>query len=484
MKKLSIVLSLLAFMASTLIAQNDIPRISKMGPQIIKYDTFSEQYLTSEREHKFNYYDETEIEDIHMSVILYSDNSFRMDSILYYDDNGDMWLKYEPFYDDPNGNITLWICSIWNTDDYWDEYWKREYTYDSNGNLTSYARIGFDTNIHDWKHEYTYDSNGNLTLEIYSLKDTDLNYWYKDHKDMYTYDSNGNLTLSIRSNWGNNDWEILGEDEYTYDSNGNLTLHVHSDWNDELNDWELRWKNDYTYDSNGNLTLEIYSNWNNELNDWELRWKSEYTYASNGNPSLRVSFDWNTGFYEWEVNSKSEYTYDSNGNLTFEIYSDWNDELNDWEFLGEDEYTYDSNGNLTLKIDYEYMKDEYTYDSNGNRSLRVKFDWNTDLNDWELRYTSEWYWSQISEVGELNINDIFTVFPNPTSGNLSIKGEVFLNQHVILEMTNLRGQSVYSNKLLLTNIDHNIILPKLPKGMYLLTIKANNINSTQKIFIE
>ena len=224
MKKLTIVLSLLAFLASTLIAQNDIPRFSKMGPQIIKHDTFSEQYLTSEREHKFNYYDETEIEDINMSVNLYSDNSFRLDSILGYD-----------YYSISNGL--------------------------------------------DWKKEYTYDSNGNLTLWIYSI-------------------------------------------------------------------------------------------WNADLNDWEVRWKSEY------------------------------------------------------------------------------------------------------------------YWSIPSEVGELNINDIFTVFPNPTSGNLSIKGEVFLNQHVILEMTNLRGQSVYSNKLFLTNIDHNIILPKLPKGMYLLTIKANSINSTQKIFIE
>ena len=224
MKKLTIVLSLLAFLASTLIAQNDIPRFSKMGPQIIKHDTFSEQYLTSEREHKFNYYDETEIEDINMSVNLYSDNSFRLDSILGYD-----------YYSISNGL--------------------------------------------DWKKEYTYDSNGNLTLWIYSI-------------------------------------------------------------------------------------------WNADLNDWEVHWKSEY------------------------------------------------------------------------------------------------------------------YWSIPSEVGELNINDIFTVFPNPTSGNLSIKGEVFLNQHVILEMTNLRGQSVYSNKLFLTNIDHNIILPKLPKGMYLLTIKANSINSTQKIFIE
>ena len=255
MKKLTIVLSLLAFLASTLIAQNDIPRFSKMGPQIIKHDTFSEQYLTSEREHKFNYYDETEIEDINMSVNLYSDNSFRLDSILGYD--------------------------------------------------------------------------------YYSI------------------------------------------------SNG------------------LDWKKEYTYDSNGNLTLWIWSNWDTDLNDWELSEKYEYTYASNGN----------------------------------------------------------------LTLDKESW-------------------WDTDLNDWEVHWKSEYYWSIPSEVGELNINDIFTVFPNPTSGNLSIKGEVFLNQHVILEMTNLRGQSVYSNKLFLTNIDHNIILPKLPKGMYLLTIKANSINSTQKIFIE
>ncbi|MBT6671504.1 MAG: T9SS type A sorting domain-containing protein, partial [Lentimicrobiaceae bacterium] len=145
------------------------------------------------------------------------------------------------------------------------------------------------------------------------------------------------------------------------------------------------------------------------------------------------------------------------------IESIWDTDLNDWGLRKKYEYTFDSNGNLTL--------DKESW-------------WDTDLNDWEVHWKSEYYWSIPSEVGELNINDIFTVFPNPTSGNLSIKGEVFLNQHVILEMTNLRGQSVYSNKLFLTNIDHNIILPKLPKGMYLLTIKANSINSTQKIFIE
>ncbi len=409
MKKLTIVLSLLAFLASTLIAQNDIPRFSKMGPQIIKHDTFSEQYLTSEREHKFNYYDETEIEDINMSVNLYSDNSFRLDSILGYD-----------YYSISNGL--------------------------------------------DWKKEYTYDSNGNLTLWIYSIWNADLNDWEVYQKLELTYDSNGNQTLDIESFWNTdlNDWEVNSKSEYTYASNGNLTLVIESWWNADLNDWGLREKYEYTYDSNGNLTLVISSIWNTDLNDWEGFWKYEYTYASNGNQTLWIWSIWDTDLNDWELSEKYEYTYASNGNLTLRIRSVWNTGGN-WDFYYRNEYTYDSNGNLTL--------DKESW-------------WDTDLNDWEVHWKSEYYWSIPSEVGELNINDIFTVFPNPTSGNLSIKGEVFLNQHVILEMTNLRGQSVYSNKLFLTNIDHNIILPKLPKGMYLLTIKANSINSTQKIFIE
>ena len=408
MKKLTIVLSLLAFLASTLIAQNDIPRFSKMGPQIIKHDTFSEQYLTSEREHKFNYYDETEIEDINMSVNLYSDNSFRLDSILGYD-----------YYSISNGL--------------------------------------------DWKKEYTYDSNGNLTLWIWSNWDTDLNDWELSEKYEYTYDSNGNLTLVISSIWNTGgNWDFYYRNEYNYDSNGNLTLYVSSRWNADINDWEGFWKYEYTYDSNGNQTLWIWSIWDTDLNDWELSEKYEYTYASNGNLTLRIRSVWNTGG-NWDFYYRNEYTYDSNGNLTLDIESIWDTDLNDWGLRKKYEYTFDSNGNLTL--------DKESW-------------WDTDLNDWEVHWKSEYYWSIPSEVGELNINDIFTVFPNPTSGNLSIKGEVFLNQHVILEMTNLRGQSVYSNKLFLTNIDHNIILPKLPKGMYLLTIKANSINSTQKIFIE
>ena len=442
MKKLTIVLSLLAFLASTLIAQNDIPRFSKMGPQIIKHDTFSEQYLTSEREHKFNYYDETEIEDINMSVNLYSDNSFRLDSILGYD-----------YYSISNGL--------------------------------------------DWKKEYTYDSNGNLTLWIYSIWNADLNDWEVYQKFEYTYDSNGNQTLDIESFWNAdlNDWGLREKYEYTYDSNGNLTLRVDYAWNTAVNDWDNTWKEEVTYDANGNRTLDIESIWNTDLNDWEVHWKYEYNYDSNGNLTLVISSIWNTGG-NWDFYYRNEYNYDSNGNQTLWIWSIWDTDLNDWGLRKKDEYTYASIGNQTLVIVIESIWDtdlndwglrkkyEYTFDSNGNLTLDKESWWDTDLNDWEVHWKSEYYWSIPSEVGELNINDIFTVFPNPTSGNLSIKGEVFLNQHVILEMTNLRGQSVYSNKLFLTNIDHNIILPKLPKGMYLLTIKANSINSTQKIFIE
>ncbi|MBT7621993.1 MAG: hypothetical protein HN593_06105, partial [Lentimicrobiaceae bacterium] len=220
MKKLTIVLSLLAFLASTLIAQNDIPRFSKMGPQIIKHDTFSEQYLTSEREHKFNYYDETEIEDINMSVNLYSDNSFRLDSILGYD-----------YYSISNGL--------------------------------------------DWKKEYTYDSNGNLTLWIYSIWNADLNDWEVYHKFEYTYDSNGNQTLDIESFWNTdlNDWEFYQKFEYTYDSNGNQTLDIESFWNADLNDWVFYYRSEYTYDANGNQTLRVDYAWNTAVNDWDNTWK-------------------------------------------------------------------------------------------------------------------------------------------------------------------------------------------------------------------
>jgi hypothetical protein len=163
--------------------------------------------------------------------------------------------------------------------------------------------------------------------------------------------------------------------------------------------------------------------------------------------------------YSW----KGGGTHNENGNWILWYEYLWNADINDWGFSNKIEYTYDVNENLMLKL---------------------KSAWDTDISDWVLYLKEEYYYSETSEINEVTNNEAFTIFPNPTSGNLNIIGEGSLNQNVTLDLTNLNGQLIYSNQFYLTNIDHNIILPKLPKGMYLLTIKANNINSTQKIFIE
>ena len=92
-------------------------------------------------------------------------------------------------------------------------------------------------------------------------------------------------------------------------------------------------------------------------------------------------------------------------------------------------------------------------------------------------------------VQNVGISGSIALVPNPNKGSFTIKGSVgtIANQEVIVEITDMVGQVVYSSKLNARNgqLDEHISLSNtLANGMYLLTLKSQNANSVFHFVLE
>lgn len=109
-------------------------------------------------------------------------------------------------------------------------------------------------------------------------------------------------------------------------------------------------------------------------------------------------------------------------------------------------------------------------DFNGNNAFDGKID---DVAIWDRVLTP----SEISAIWignptntkKISKNVDFSVYPNPTSGNLTLRYKDFLNKKI--SVTNSFGQNVYNT--FLTSISSDVDLSFLPKGIYVLNIFDN-----------
>lgn len=191
------------------------------------------------------------------------------------------------------------IESLWSNDYYYEynsnnqmtlmrygDDFETTYMYDSDGNLILVSN----TNKNDI---YTYDNNGNKTS--YTSKRYQLN------RNRYTYSYNHqNLMASILSEyWSDSKWKLasLGNIEYnsnnqkiairysnridtlTYDSNGNKTSYLIKFLFG--NNWVNKYQHIYTYNSNGNIIQYLIRYFNDEYGDKESSFTFEYNTNSN-----------------------------------------------------------------------------------------------------------------------------------------------------------------------------------------------------------
>jgi hypothetical protein len=94
-------------------------------------------------------------------------------------------------------------------------------------------------------------------------------------------------------------------------------------------------------------------------------------------------------------------------------------------------------------------------------------------------------------VGVNNVNGAnsdLSLVPNPNKGDFTVKGNlsVAADQEVTLEVTNVIGQVVYTNKVVAHggNINEHIKLSNLTNGMYLMSVRSGDDKSVFHFVIE
>lgn len=88
------------------------------------------------------------------------------------------------------------------------------------------------------------------------------------------------------------------------------------------------------------------------------------------------------------------------------------------------------------------------------------------------------------ENGTMNNIDL-TVFPNPNNGNFQIFGQNLTNGEVNIEVHNIIGQLVYSNREIVSNgqLSHTINLKDASKGLYIIKLKVGESYISSKVLI-
>ncbi|NOZ47213.1 MAG: T9SS type A sorting domain-containing protein [Chlorobi bacterium] len=88
------------------------------------------------------------------------------------------------------------------------------------------------------------------------------------------------------------------------------------------------------------------------------------------------------------------------------------------------------------------------------------------------------------EIDEISEIKTFSVFPNPTFGNINISSDDFFDKDLKIELVNLNGQVIFSSYFNSSKTDYNIDLPDISKGLYIIKIQCDDFIKTKKIVIE
>ena len=212
-------------------------------------------------------------------------------------------------------------------------------------------------------------------------------------------------------------------------------------------------KYEYQYDKKGIAISETYFYWDGSTNVWVKDKKCEYQYDDNKNQSW-VIFYWDSSINRWVENRKYEYQHHDNKNQSWITFY-WDSGINTWE---------------------ENKKYEYQYDDNKNQTLETCYIWD---NAWAKISTSQYnyYYSPltVNSIFQVNREQSVTVFPNPATNYITIKGTT----ESIITVSDLSGGIIYKQVMIGEN--RVIDVSSWTSGVYLISVETGNNRTVSKI---
>jgi hypothetical protein len=196
---------------------------------------------------------------------------------------------------DTDGNQTELIFSLWDPDEQeWVPFDKEEYKYNDQGNETE---ILFSQWIQEdqewepiWRETYTYD-NGNLSQVVFEAYGTN-DEWDPDGKREFNYDTAGNLTEVIEYIWDVIEGNYI-EDFRTlnlYNEDGVLTGAEFYEWDESTGEWLESWSYQNTFNADGTVSLLTYFQFDDATDEWVSYWQVNYSYDDQLNLIEEISY--------------------------------------------------------------------------------------------------------------------------------------------------------------------------------------------------
>lgn len=383
---------------------------------------------------------------------------------------------------DSNGNLLEFI-----TQSRWSEGFRNGYryshTYNADGLETQELRLIWNTSSSSWNNDLRYTS-------VYNLQGNRIEYkmevwngmeYLNSDLEIHNYNQSGQLLESVFMDWANNAWEVHIRYLYEYDQNGNLITETLLDWNGTEYVNEKKTTSDYN--ASDEVISKLVQYWSGQ--EWFNHQRQTFEY--NGELLGEVLFqDWTgTGWQPWY---RVLNTYDQNGLLLEELHQS-SDGLT-FEDRYKHTHTYNSQGSMTSFLReqsnsgspavWEYIDVYlYNYDQFGNRTEISYRDWYGQ--SWGPWYEYHYYFSCYSTaLNEAQSKEDFTIYPNPTSGQVFIRLEKNSDFHSI-NLIDLSGKLLKTTPVNKPLLQLNL---SAPSGIYLLELRSSSGSRYQKLLLE
>jgi len=407
------------------------------------------------------------------------DSSLNYKSIYTYDVNGNQSTYTDYIFDN--------ICNNWIMEK------KDTMAYNNMNKLTFKRRYFWDTNIKKlssgWGYDITFDANGNQIKQVDYNLDTTNNQFVFSHKVETSYHSPGESDSSLHYNWnpviGN--WDITFKWKSTYNLDNVLISSNHYSWDTIDNLWINVEKRDYGYDSAGNMALEMSCNWDKNTSQWINANKIELTTNEYGMLTVMSSYGWDVDAEKWVGKWKIEEIYDEEGNRVTHMSYNWNMTISQWVYDYRYNEGYNANGKVVLALlemwdsmNNEwigYSKDEYYFEESGLLYLRI---FSSLIDDhW---YLGSKYYSYNSIHGLTDLvkpaqANSLVIYPNPAKEWINILSNDPLSN--IIQLYNYNGQLL---KTVIIEPGLNTInISNLESGLYFFKILSQQPSDAFKI---
>src|SRR5688572_8192361 len=360
------------------------------------------------------------------------------------------------------------------------------YTYDAQGNQTSFTRLpAISPGSPPSKDSTLYDAHGNQTFGAGYNFHAPSNAWIMQHgnKDMFTYNAAGKPIEVIEESFYNGIWEKFSRTTLTYNGSGFPIEELHYDW--QNNSWVLEEKLVFSYTVASNppsgILMQGYvnGNWVNMMqftnvtwhdfekgqhtnfegqmwvgNAWVNALKSTVAYDSFGG-SVIVDQEWNGT--AWVNETRQTFTHDAKMNYISLLNEDWQN--NAWVFMNKHE-------------------DVLTYNTADQITERISRSWDPTSNI--MRDYSKEVYSNFLVMGTGKSLSLLPVkiYPNPAVDFIMVQLES--PEKTTVTLADLTGKRILSQELYFQNIQR-LNLAGLAQGTYLLKLENSKGKTVRKI---